>query len=356
MHDSTKRSLFRTREKEQSYERFSFQLDDAIRGNARKTIGRIAWIAFVASLATFILLHVLAIAKWEPSRVVDALGEVEVAKFLSATFISLFTSVLAAMVYTNLQNRGVESRLSLIRSLGDSKLLYSLLSDVKHYEGRTLSNYHANVTLRRSPYPDALICQIDYNYCTTNKPSHLLRFGFNRVTGVHDATRTKTTEALPADDVYYTYEFQYTLDETTLAPLIPSDALDALYKVRSLSVAGVATELRAVRAEYEAIIPDTLSLEEPLAISYTVEFPLELDSFVSVMLELPASDLYCKFDYRDVIELVEVYANDFIGTRKPVLPSPGINGEIIFNHRNWIFPRSGISFMWWRVRDGSLRS
>lgn len=312
---------------------------------------RTAW-TLVASIALIIGIYVLSAARWKLDQLSSVLTSIEGIQFLLNVLLGVAVAVLAAMAYAHLQNQEARRRFDLIRSLARADLLHSLFSDLHHHAGRFLSEYNVRVELLRSKLPGVIICQIRYSYLTANKPALPLRFRFSRIRNEGEAQSVeRDVDSVATPDLYLTYEFQYTLDERTLQTLAQPEDLTGLYRVRDLSVDGVSTKLERIAdgatVEYQAPIPDGDSLERSIALSYTVEFPMEMDSFISVVLELPTLNFACSIDYRDLKEDITLYAEDFLTTRKAVVPHSG-DGEINFIHRHWMFPRSGISVIWFR--------
>ena len=310
----------------------------------RKTLVFVGFLAFI-----FVALNILAIAKWNYSNIAAAFFDTETFKFLAGTAISVIASLIAAMAYTGLQNKQTENELELVRSLAENDLTISLLTDLYHYRGKHLEDYHVEIRLRATHHQDVTICQITYTYVAVNKHNPILLFRFNRIKNQEDAKAAKARMgSVTADEMYLNYEFQYTLDESSLAKKISESELSSLYKVRALSVDGhglTLTKRNANDNEYEATL---IGAPDRVRIHYTVEFPLETESFVSVLLNLPTSGITCKFDYHEVMGRIEVLAEDLLGSRSPLTPITD-DGEITFDHHKWIFPRSGITFMWWKT-------
>jgi hypothetical protein len=328
------------------------ELDSAFSPDGGRLINLRTGIFLTALFLCFIAAHVLAIAQWNFNSLASVFADAETWKFFSNTVVSLMASLIAAIVYTSMQNRGTERRLTLIRSLADRTLLQSLLSDLYHFQRRHLENYNVSLELRKSSNPDILICQISYSYTVINKVNPSLLFRFHRIRTEKEAEEVRErTRSIAADAAYYNYEFQYTLDERSMHAILPEEELTQFYKIRSLSVHGQPTQLRPKGGrdlELEATVPDLPSGQHRMPLTYTVEFPMELDSFASVLLELPTTDITCRFSYRDVKDLIDVGTADLLGSRVPVEPVDNQLGEIVFTHTRWMFPRSGLTFIWSR--------
>jgi hypothetical protein len=309
-------------------------------------------VAFIFMPITLILLQSVG---WDVRLLPSKLPSEKTISFIVQIYFSIVTSIVAAIIFARFQSLDSEKRLKTIISLADVGLIRSMLTNLQMFKHRTLQNYDVRINLRPSNIGSIIICQIDYSYFAVNRPSRILNFEFIRLNSDirkhgDEFSSNVSSGVLSTDEKYITSEFNYILDETTIESIISVKLLDGMYDIRNLTVNGKPLEIeyqKQTKDSGRAIIDQSIDMDKPVSISYTVEFPLEFSSFITVLMELPTKSFRCRIDYRELINKIELLATDFVGIRTQTNMSQGKLGEITFDHPDWTFPRSGVTIVWW---------
>lgn len=136
---------------------------------------------------------------------------------VSALTLTGLAAWVAALIVGYFQETRTIKLVNGLRALAAPHLIHEFLLDLNHYSQRALNNYSVSVTLRESGFKDVLLCKMDYSYNTTNRQNRSPKLRFNRVTKNEDFAQHKAEVAgLSFSDMYFSFEFRYTLDERTL--------------------------------------------------------------------------------------------------------------------------------------------
>lgn len=295
-----------------------------------------------------------SLSDYEWRKIWSALTSKEFSQFIAGTILSVITSIIAAFTYTTLQNRENKLDISLISSLARVDLMEQVFDDLFHYDGKYLAEYHINISLVPSDLPGVMVCQLNYSYYTHRSTRTL---NFLIVRNGRDDANGRSIE-LPGEkdrggltENYSNYELFYNFDERDLLKIATEEQLRHIYKIRAI-VVNKNLQLIPVPSDellrYTVVLPASIEIPGRIHLSYTVEIPLELSSFITVSFVYPTFGLECKFDYSRVADLIDIVASDFLSTKDLSNPVYGKEGEITFHHDKWIMPRSGIVFSWWK--------
>jgi hypothetical protein len=310
-----------------------------------KTASRRSWVIVAIGL---VLLSFIALARYQPLKVLDALTDPEYVKFWQSVLIGMSASYVAASVYNRVEDHKEERQLQRLRDVADPALTQSVISYIEDFNGRFMEDYHIRVRLEPiEGTTEALLCVLEYDYNKTLDRRHL-DFKLIRVRN-ETQRQQQDAEATLIDELYTTNEYYYELDERTLSENIRSR--DDLYEIRDLLVDNERCELEKSGDSWIARLPPNFELGPAHRVTYVVTFPFELDSYIRCVLELPTHRSTFRLDYSAVRNTVAVTPLDFLTPRRArgEIVNNDRAGEITIAHPGWTVPKSGVMFLWWKL-------
>lgn len=255
-------------------------------------------------------------------------------------------SMLAALFFLSAQEREDARSIKRMQNLTNPEFLNTFLQDLEHFDGKICSDYDVNISLHPiEARSDLIHVRLSYKY-KKMKPQRHLRFKITRIQSDSDGT------AVDHNHAFYSHELYFCLDERTIRPQIR----EALYTVDNLIINNqfrpVLTRINPEHAaiHFEADIPQEVSINKPVTIAYRVEFPMEFESILCINTELPTHRLTVNLDYTALLGRITVYNQGFISRcfGPNDMNDHAGPGKITFNYGDWMLPKNGIVFAWWK--------
>ncbi len=217
---------------------------------------------------------------------------------------------------------------------------------VRTYGQRYCEDYSVSIVLKKTENDYVYLCQIHYDYKKVLN-SRTLRFVIKPIRNATDHGEVDPVR-------YIQNEFYYVMDERVLIKHVGPSELDKYYKISTICINNEEF-VEPIRQQeinsfsYVVEVPHSVTLTKPLKLSYTVEFPVEVESFIAISIELPTKFFTCNLDYTDIKNSVDLSAATFLSSNhEPLSPTDSRDGVIEYKHGRWILPKSSAVFMWWK--------
>lgn len=317
-----------------------------------------ALIVTLVIIITFIILLLIALSSFDVGTFTFSWkdqGKNNFIIFLVSVFLGFIGNILATIVWAKWLEHyfkiQIKNKLEIIRSFGDPDLIQDIFKDLKYYDNRYCEDYRIQVNLCKHSTLDLLVCKVKYRYKKVFKNNELV-FQFIRIQSedqIHEIEHNETTLA----DNYLENEFYYRFDERSYPEL---SKIENPYKLLYLEVIidGKPTRLKpketveSHRVEYQANINNKGTFKMPITIDYEVQYLIEKESHLFFTIELPTKDVRCEFDYSEVMDLVDLYAYDFLSSHRGPIPLHSRNEPKIRLMKNdWVLPKSSFMFIWY---------
>ena len=259
-------------------------------------------------------------------------------------------SVVSGIVYAVFENVRAKRRLEYISNVGDlPEIADSALRLIQEFRKAYVTHQNTYFKLREHESKRFLVGSFDYSY-HKKLPRRTLTFAIRRFRG---DSENSMNPAFPEHEAAASqYELWHTYDETTFDST--ATEIDYIYQVTDLRINGQAIELKNCGSNggqaiiYRATVPTEISIDSPITISYRVEAPFEWDSFAHVDVDLPTRTTKCYFDLSlldDELDMSHFGSACSIARVKGETKSSSC---VLYEHQEWIFPKSTFFLMWWR--------
>ena len=266
-------------------------------------------------------------------------------KFLSQTIFVIMTNILAAMIFTHFYRAKESKRINVLSAISQQEFMKTVLKDMAHYKGIYCESHDVYVKLRKHPTRnDILICDLTYKYKKSDIEKDT-KFTIYRIS--NDTDR----ENLPLiSDECLKNEFVWYNDETDF-----DDTLDISdYSISNLMIGKTPYELKRVESNSGLVITYSCVLDAPPSamsfVTYKVSIPVELESMITITAEFPSNGGGVTFDYSDLSDDLDVSAFPRTGLKSNPVDLSSENGIKQFQHADWLLPKDGYVFSWWKKR------
>lgn len=278
----------------------------------------------------------------------------ELASFWMSFGAAVSASIVAAIVYGSIENRGYKKRLETIRNIASPALLEDVMDTLDHYNGRYCEDYRVEIKLHehahRMPF---LLCRITYEY---KKYRGQEPFVF-RIVRIRNETDQEAAGRTPTSltNNYLQHELFYVLNEIDLIKYENTASLDTFYRIFNLQIDGQTAALMPVDNNPLHCIAEPTAAESGRRLyhlKYSIEFPFERESVLYPSIELPTNGFLCSFDFSEVKNEILVWSQAFFSSK--VDPTASIeheDGFVNYNYRGWLLPKSSVVFTWWRRNE-----
>ncbi len=327
------------------------RIDDLV--SATRPSSRVVWV-FFGILLLAIFSYILHLANYDLGQLFSAFSSQQSIHFIAQAILALIISVVAAFSYTFFEKRNMKSGITALSRLAPDGLLDAIFEDIAYYDNRYLLDFSARA--RMEPMrgdPNLIRVQVEYSYKKRLK-SRELRFIFARDNEHAERRPTSAGQAIYSLDNYLQNELYLSFDENGFPDSVAFESLSEFYRVRSLFVQDSFVDLhsRIKGEEYVAQVPSHIPITDPVEIRYTVEFPMERDSYFAIVPELPARNVKCYIDYAAVKDQLDVYAVEYLtAAQGPVQNIESDTGEVTMEHKGWIVPKSSFVMIWFEKQS-----
>ena len=255
--------------------------------------------------------------------------------------VGLAAALLAAHWYRHIDDRPAQEKLYALRSLAPREYLQSIVSELAEFRGQHCENYYARVRLSRYPQSDQLfVCKIHYEYLREVSGGSR-QFTFRRI--------RPNRAAYPPDHTpdYLNDFFDWENDERDFPA---ADGLEEAYRVDGFAINGQQIDLERhatdTRVTFTARVPTHGTL---VKIEFTVTFPIESESVLTVTNEYPTKNMTVEFDFEDVRSYMrEPHAQLLFTNTTKVNKISDSPTSLKYTHQGWVSPKNGVAFVWWR--------
>jgi hypothetical protein len=269
--------------------------------------------------------------------------------------ISVFSSLIASNIYGFQEDKDNSKRLSYISGLADKSYIDDIISDLEWYENRFYSDYSIRITLEKIPnFPGFILVKREDTYRKRVK-SKVVAARIIRNPSEDKALINFANEA-DLSEIFAMYEFYQRFDESSIVQCTrDDDNFSKLYSIKNIFINRKINvpleEIEGSSLHKKGRIPDG-EIDENGMILFNVEaqWPMEDNSFYSVILEFPCKGIEVTVDYKDVVDLIDLTVEDFLSSR--VAAPPPIHDEEsgikrLFHH-GWQPAKSNIVLVWWK--------
>lgn len=270
-------------------------------------------------------------------------------EFFSNLVLSVIASILGAVAVTFVYIIPEPKRLKSILSLARKDFILEFLKECRYYDNRYCENYNTSIKLEKHNDLDGFFfCKMEYNYRKTLRHRQI-SMRIDRLKKDSEQNENNKT------DMYLEHEFYWKLDEREIKENFPLTN----YIIKNLFI-NKEHQIDLERIDdnnsgcirFEGYIPKQISLDDMVELSYIVRFPIESESVINIVYELPTKGVKLKFDYNLVKDDVDFYSQLFISSRNgptSVVDDEGIDFyEKEFQYAGWLMPKNGCYFVWWR--------
>jgi hypothetical protein len=256
--------------------------------------------------------------------------------------IGIVGSVIAAQIYASLDERIARKQLERLLALAPKAYLDAWASEMQDFGGFYCSDYRIRIKLIPQQEGARLfICQIRYEYVREGLSGER-HFTFRR-------SRLGRKVPEPAHTPAYVRDiFDWENDERSMQT--DGDIAD-LYNVTGVTVENQPLTVRRTAGEdqivFTAQLPD--SGKRRVRIEFTVAFPIEHESILTVYAEFPTSSMSVEFDWDAVGTLIEQpHAQLHFTNQTKVNQTTHGERTLKWTHDGWVTPKNGVTFVWWQ--------
>lgn len=263
--------------------------------------------------------------------------------------IGILASVVASGVFYLWIGETREAFMRRMERLGPPGLTDTFLEDLGSLHGIHGNNYTASVQLSSHDIREFLKCQIRYSYVVFMDQSKV-KFRLELTTSFEYSPYP--------DDTYAEFHFFKRLDESSITSPLEAEH----YTVRSLRIDNHFIEAPKRRTgttdsptrgrfvEYEARVPREC-INRAVQFEFVVEFPMERESVIQMLLPWPSKGATLELDASGVIDEIDVSAQPSFSLGAVPRAIPSIDGRLEFPVDGWVLPQNGVTFVWWRRRQ-----
>ena len=327
----------------------SKEIDDLLEIETKNNWKR--WIFWTIFIIITLLAYRIIIVGYDFEIFFKINAKKEEAEFFTNLLLSVIASVLGAVAVTFIYTIKEPKKLKKILLLARKDFILEFLKECEYYSNRYCENYNTIIKLEKhNEYESYFSCRLEYNYKKILRSRRILM----RIDRIREHYK-QVNEEKEKNDLYIEHEFYWKLDERAIS----EDFSSRSYVVKNLFInkkhqikINRFDDEKSGSTSFEGYIPNGISLREPVELSYVVRFPIEAESAIDIVYELPTKGAKLKFDYSSVKDDIDVYSKIFISSRNG--PTPIIDDEEVechekeFQYDGWLMPKNGCYFVWWR--------
>lgn len=235
-------------------------------------------------------------------------------------------------------------RLKNLKSIANTDLLSSALSNLDRYNGIYCKAYMIDVKLTKSNYSSLLKCSVTYHYIKNIKNTEL-RFRFIRITNEDEADTADLDRDYHIENEYYYRSDERTFDKGLIT--------NKDYKITKLLINDIRQQFKVSESgniiDYSCVL-DISKINTEISLSFSVEYLVEMDSFTFFIFDFPTNGVECNFDYSTVADKIDLYSYNFINSEKG-LSKMHDREELKHSYKDskcWALPKSNFLFIWYK--------
>ncbi|MEM6819880.1 MAG: hypothetical protein AAF578_13940 [Pseudomonadota bacterium] len=293
-------------------------------------------------------------ANYELSKIRSALTDPETIKFISGVVSSIAIGVLASFIYGRFQSREAMEVLDGIHEAGVDDLVDKIINQIASYSGTCFTSHRLSISLRPEPSNRFLIARLHYEYKKTLGAEKRVQFRILRSSSYEEEERIDTDPILLSDS-YKRYEFFFKLNDQKIIDLgVEKSELDRLYKFEGLTIDGIPCDFDADSGSqntFSATLPQTDDVNGERKFEYVVEFPMGWDTHMFILYEYPAKEIRINFDYSSISDQVIFDRIEMLGYELGFAGRQVQDGVTTISHHGWLLPKSGVTYVWRKIRS-----
>ncbi len=312
------------------------------------------WIALIF-VGTFILgiVYVLYQTDFDWVSLKTSLTSEVAFTIFASLILSICASILGAVSYGYMEDRDNAQKLTYISSLAEADYLEDIIADLQFYKGRYYLDYSIRIKLEKIDGKPGFVL-------LTREDSYRKKFDSNSVSAriVRSPIDTHSTHEVSDNElseIFSVYEIFQRFDEQSIEKSVRDDSsFDELYQIKNILINRKHNlHLEAIegnRRHLRAKLPDR-SRDQNGLVQFNIDYqwPMELGSFYSIILEFPCRGLEITVDYKEVADSIDLIVEDFLSSRvgAPLPIDDEEKGIKKLYHHGWQPSKSNVCLIWW---------
>lgn len=318
---------------------------------SRTIVRYILYIVFLIFISGIIVLFLQS--DYNFITILDFLSKKENYIYFISAIVAVCSSYLGALLFSISEERYHSLRLKYILSLFDKEYIETLISDLEFFRGRHYRDYDITIKFEKVGRRKDIILVRRKDSYRKKIVSRDISLRIMRIQSDNDVNEYGNLKK-ELSTVFEKYEVFQTIDERSLNEEVIKDPLyDNLFHIRSPVVEQTEiinlTTIKDDPLHLQGHIPPAIDLTDNVRIDIDHSWPMETDSFYSIILEFPCKGISVHVDYSDVADILDLTVEDYLSSRvgAPVSHADG-DGVKTFSHGGWHPAKSNIILVWWR--------
>jgi hypothetical protein len=241
------------------------------------------------------------------------------------------------------QDKKKNSDIKLIKDICDLGLIKDFLIDLSKFGRKFREEEKIRIKIKPCKFSnDLYIFEAKYSYYTT-LISKDINFSFYRIRD----TNTMEKDGCQKSDLLGT-EFYWNSDERDFPE---NTQLQDSYLLKKCVIHGEIFKTKRTitdcKINYCGKVENVL-LGKRILIEYTVEFPMETESYAHFRHELPTLKAEILLDYGEVADKINIFGIQVTSIKPEKRNTNYGEHELGYEYNGWMLPNHGIIFTWWK--------